>query len=98
MELLVRAGLTPPEALAAATSVPATCFRLDDRGRIAPGKRADLLLVEGDPTVDIKATRRIAGVWKLGVPVDREAYREQVEKQQAKRPDRPRCHPAPKAV
>ena len=83
LELLVNAGLTPAEALAAATSVPAKQFGLEDRGTIAPGKRADLLLVDGDPTADIKATRKIAGVWKLGVAVDRDAYRAEQEKQRA---------------
>jgi imidazolonepropionase-like amidohydrolase len=83
LELLVDAGLTPVEALAAATSVPAKQFGLADRGTIAPDKRADLLLVEGDPTADIKATRKIAGVWKLGVAVDRDAYRAGLEKQRA---------------
>lgn len=74
MELLVRAGLTPAEALASATSIPAKQFRLTDRGRIAPGLRADLLLVRGDPTTDIKATRNIVGVWKQGVKLDRQSY------------------------
>lgn len=80
MELLVGAGLTPTEALAAATSVPASAFHLDDRGKIAPGKRADLVLVKGDPTADIKATRDIVSVWKLGVEDDRAAYRASLEK------------------
>ena len=75
LELMVRAGLSPTAALRAATSVPARVFGLPDRGRIAPGKRADLLLVEGDPTADILATRNIVGVWKQGVRFDREAYR-----------------------
>ncbi|MFI7444154.1 amidohydrolase family protein [Nonomuraea indica] len=66
LECLTMAGLTPVQALAAATSVPAKCYGLDDRGRIAPGLRADLLLVEGDPTQDITATRSIAGVWRQG--------------------------------
>jgi imidazolonepropionase-like amidohydrolase len=66
LELLVRAGLTPAEALTAATSTPATTFGLTDRGRIAPGLRADLLLVEGDPTTDITATSAIAAVWRNG--------------------------------
>lgn len=73
LALLVEAGLTPLEALAAATSVPARIFRLADRGRIAEGLRADLVLVEGDPTVDITATRSIAGIWKEGVRFDRAA-------------------------
>ena len=69
LELLVQAGLTPTEALAAATANPARAFGLDDRGRIAPGLRADLLLVEGDPSRRILHTRRILGVWKAGVRV-----------------------------
>ena len=71
LELLVRAGLTPTEALAAATSVPARRFNLGDRGRIAPGQRADLVMVDGDPTRDILATRAIARVWKNGYAVER---------------------------
>jgi imidazolonepropionase-like amidohydrolase len=71
MELLVRSGLTPLEALAAATSEPARAFGFHDRGRIAPGRCADLVLVKGDPTVDIRATRDIVGVWKLGVQYTR---------------------------
>ncbi|MBJ6978916.1 MULTISPECIES: CIA30 family protein [unclassified Luteimonas] len=71
LALLVRAGLTPGEALAAATSVPARRFGLADRGRIASGLRADLVLVEGDPTADIADTRAIAGIWKNGHAVPR---------------------------
>lgn len=73
LELLVAAGLSPLEALRAATSLPARSFGLDDRGRIARGLRADLVLVEGDPTVDIAATRAIRTVWKNGYPVERTA-------------------------
>lgn len=71
LELLVQAGLTPSEALTAATSGPARVFQLADRGRIAPGLRADLLLVQGDPTIDITATRDIVRVWKAGAELDR---------------------------
>jgi imidazolonepropionase-like amidohydrolase len=74
MELLVQAGMTPVQALAAATSAPARAFRLADRGRISAGMRADLLLVDGDPSADITATRTIAGVWKEGVPLDRSRH------------------------
>jgi len=80
LELLVRSGLVPTEALATATSVPAAAFRLDDRGVIAVGKRADLVLVKGDPTQDITATRDIVSVWKLGVEDDRASYRAALEK------------------
>ena len=67
LQLLVRAGLTPVEALCAATSVPARIFGLIDRGRIAPATRADLLLVDGDPTTNIVDTLSIRQVWRLGV-------------------------------
>jgi imidazolonepropionase-like amidohydrolase len=83
LELLVKAGLKPAEALAAATSVPARQFRLTDRGRIAVGLRADLLLVKGNPTIDIKATRNIARVWKGGAAVDRKSYLAPLEKARA---------------
>ncbi|MGF6886407.1 imidazolonepropionase-like amidohydrolase [Nocardia sp. GAS34] len=66
LQLLVRAGLTPTEALRAATSVPATTFGLADRGRITPGARADLLLVDGDPTGRIEDTLSIRDVWRSG--------------------------------
>jgi imidazolonepropionase-like amidohydrolase len=71
LELLVRAGLTPVEALSAATARTADAFGLDDRGRIRPGMRADLLLVGGDPTADIAALRRIRRVWRGGAELDR---------------------------
>ncbi|MEU7457750.1 amidohydrolase family protein, partial [Streptosporangium roseum] len=67
LHLLTEAGLSPQEALAAATSLPACHFGLTDRGRIAPGLRADLVLVEGDPTRDITATGSITDVWRRGV-------------------------------
>src|SRR5262249_18496870 len=94
-ELLVAAGLSPAEALAAATSVPASTFGLGDRGRIAPGARADLVLVDGDPTADIKATRRLAGVWKQGQAIDRETYRRAL-KEQRDAQARAKTMPAPK--
>ena len=71
LALLVRAGLTPIQALTAATALPARHFGLADRGRIAVGLRADLLLVQGDPTQDILATRAIVALWKNGHAVDR---------------------------
>jgi len=71
LELLVQSGLKPIEALAAATSEPARVFGFHDRGRIAKGLRADLVLVNGDPSKRITATRNIVGVWKLGVPYSR---------------------------
>lgn len=71
LELLVRAGLSPAEALSAATARTADAFRLSDRGRIRPGLRADLVLVEGNPTTDVTALRRIRRVWRGGVELER---------------------------
>lgn len=68
--LFVREGLTP-EALAAATSASAKCFHLSDRGAIRPGLRADLVLVESDPTKNSRVTRNIVAVWKRGIRVQR---------------------------
>ncbi|EOD68152.1 amidohydrolase family protein [Amycolatopsis vancoresmycina] len=67
LALLVEAGLTPQAALTAATSAPARRFGLADRGEVVAGKRADLVLVEGDPLADIRATRRPAAVCREGV-------------------------------
>jgi imidazolonepropionase-like amidohydrolase len=75
--LLVRAGLTPGEALTAATRAPADCFpTIADRGRIAPGSLADLLLVEGDLRADVTATRAIRAVWRHGRRVPPRAERD----------------------
>ena len=83
LEVLVEAGLSPTEALAAATSVPASCFDLGDRGRIAPGLRGDLLLVDGDPTMDIRATRNIRAIWRSGTLFNRDDYRARIEQAQS---------------
>jgi imidazolonepropionase-like amidohydrolase len=71
LALYVKRGMTPEAALASATLVPAETFGLRDRGAIRPGLRADLVLVDGDPTKDILATRRIVAVWKRGMLVER---------------------------
>jgi imidazolonepropionase-like amidohydrolase/ABC-type multidrug transport system permease subunit len=69
LQLLVDAGLSPLEALIAATSAPADAFQLRDRGRIAAGLRADLLLVEGDPLNTIADTLNRVAVYKNGYSV-----------------------------
>ena len=69
LELLVEAGLTAVDALRAATSRPARYFGLADRGVVEPGRRADLVLIDGDPLQDITATRSIRRVWCGGAEV-----------------------------
>lgn len=69
LQLLAEAGLSPLEALRAATSAPARRFGLADRGLIAEGLRADLLLVDGDPTTRITDTLNIRQVWRRGAPL-----------------------------
>ena len=63
LELMVRAGLTPAQALVAGTSAAADALGLRDRGRIAVGQRADLVLIDGDPLREIAQVKRIARVW-----------------------------------
>ncbi len=66
MSLLVAAGLTPLEAITAATRKGAELLRADSLGRIAPGKMADLVVLDANPAADIAASRRIAFVMIRG--------------------------------
>jgi imidazolonepropionase-like amidohydrolase len=70
LELLVEAGLSNLDALKAATSLPAQYFGLNDRGVIEPGRRADLVLISGDPLQDIRATRLLKRIWCAGIEVE----------------------------
>jgi hypothetical protein len=73
LALLVAAGLTPREALQAATIQPARYFNATDSlGTVTVGKVADLVLLDADPLADINNTRRIAGVVLRGRYLDRE--------------------------
>ena len=74
MALLVKAGLTPMEAIQAATRNPATFLELDKSvGTIEQGKLADLVLLDANPLEDIKNTLKIAGVFFQGKYQDRRA-------------------------
>jgi imidazolonepropionase-like amidohydrolase len=63
LQLMVDAGLTPEEALLSATSVAADCIGADDVGTLEPGKRADFLVLGGNPLADVQATRRLEQVF-----------------------------------
>ena len=66
LELMVDYGMTASAVVQVATSGNADIFELSDRGRIGEGLLADLVAVEGDPTADITALRRVMFVMKGG--------------------------------
>ena len=70
LELMVRAGLTPMQAITAATGENAKLLHAGDRGTIAEGKRADLLVLDADPLSDIRNTQKISAVYHAGRNVD----------------------------
>jgi hypothetical protein len=73
LEMLVRLGLSPREALAAATNNYSLQFGWNELGLIAPGRRADILVLGSDPTINVWNTRRISTLIVDGNIVDREA-------------------------
>lgn len=72
LELMVKAGLTPRQALMSATRDAASCMKLDrEVGTLQPGKWADFVVLDADPLADISNVRRIAQVRIAGNPVPR---------------------------
>lgn len=69
LELMCAAGLTPLEVITIATSRSAQLLQLDDRGLVQAGKRADLVVLEADPSDDIRQVHQIHAVWQAGQPV-----------------------------
>ncbi len=70
LELLTQAGLSPMQALQAATSGNAAILGIDkERGTLAAGKQADVLVLDANPLDDIRNTRKIHALWLRGVPV-----------------------------
>lgn len=66
LALMIEAGLPPAEAVTIATKNAAELMRLDDRGTIEAGKRADLIVLDGDPSAEITFSKRIVEVWARG--------------------------------
>jgi len=75
LELMVAAGLSPLEAIRAVTATSAGILGLDDRGTLAPGMRADFMVLASDPLEDIKNTRTIEALYREGEKLDRDALR-----------------------
>ncbi len=73
LDLLVRMGLSPREALAAATNNYALQFGWNELGLIAAGRRADILILDADPTASVWNARRISTIVLDGEPLDRGA-------------------------
>ena len=70
LDLLVRCGMSPQQALIATTSSAAELMGLDgELGTLEPGKRADLVLLDGDALEVATLRERVRQVWKDGVPV-----------------------------
>lgn len=72
---MVACGLSPMQAIVAATRTSAEILGLDRLGMVAPGKSADFVVLDRNPLDDITNTRRISRVYLRGVEVDREALR-----------------------
>jgi imidazolonepropionase-like amidohydrolase len=72
LELMVKAGLTPAQALAAATSGAAECMKVTGRlGTLVPGALADFVVLDKNPLEDIRNTRTIVSVWVGGEAMSR---------------------------
>jgi imidazolonepropionase-like amidohydrolase len=70
LELMVRAGLSPMDAIVAATRTSAALIKAGDRGTLEPGKRADFVVLAADPTTDIRNTRQMVTVWHGGREIE----------------------------
>jgi imidazolonepropionase-like amidohydrolase len=71
LELYVKLGITPAQAIVAATRTSAEVMRITDTGTLASGKRADFLVLDANPLDNIRNTRRINAVYLGGAKVDR---------------------------
>ena len=77
LDLMVKAGLTPSQAIVAATRTSAEILGLDQLGTVAAGKSADFIVLDANPIDDIANVRKIAAVYLRGTEVNRTALKAQ---------------------
>jgi imidazolonepropionase-like amidohydrolase len=83
LEIFVRLGMTPLQAIHAATGLAAQHLGLTDTGTLTAGKRADFVVLDASPLDDIRHTRRIQAVFLGGVAFDREAFQQAARQAQS---------------
>ena len=76
LEIFVRLGMTPLQAISAATGLAAKHLGLEDAGTLTAGKRADFIVLDASPLEDIRNTRRIHSVFLAGDAFDRSAFQQ----------------------
>jgi imidazolonepropionase-like amidohydrolase len=76
LEIYVRLGMTPMQALVAATSVAAKHLGLDQSGQLKKGFRADFIVLDQNPLIDIRNTRNIRNVFLAGQKIDRLGFQQ----------------------
>jgi imidazolonepropionase-like amidohydrolase len=81
LESMVNAGMPALAAITSATLLPARMLGLADRGSLEVGKRADLLVLDGDPLDDISNTRKISSVYIAGTKIDRDKLKAEFAKE-----------------
>jgi imidazolonepropionase-like amidohydrolase len=80
LELMVAAGMTPMQAIVAATKTSAEILTLDRLGTLARGKSADFIVLDANPLLDISNTKKISKVYQRGQEIDRASLRTTFQK------------------
>ena len=78
LNLLVKAGLTPEQALHSATGAASKVFNIGNRGQLVTGAMASMILLDGNPVQDISHSKNILRIWKNGMEFQRKLFDEKV--------------------